>query len=164
MHDRRQQLLDHIGRAFAGVELGDGVSLHETQVIDAYGSDDECEAARAPDEKVDWRKLVADPDFPRICGSYGGMSFFDAAGLRFHLPACLSLAVTDPEGTNIDVNDILGSLEFHLTDLSEYTLERLAILDPAQRACVREVLVYLRDAGGIDGDQVDEAIAGYWSR
>jgi hypothetical protein len=45
----------------------------------------------------------------------GGVSFYDATGLRFHLPAYLSLAVTDFERE--DANNVLDSLMFHLTTL-----------------------------------------------
>jgi uncharacterized protein DUF6714 len=119
--ERQQRLLDHIGRAFGGVELGDGVSLHETSVIDDYGTTEERVAARMPDEKLDWRKLIDDADVSRLCGiGPSGLCFFDAAGLRFHLPACLSLAVRDPEGEG--TGDMLESLLFQLTNLDDYQL------------------------------------------
>ena len=94
MENRRERLLEAICEAFRGVELGDGVSLHETVVIDNYGGIDERLAARNRDETCDWRKLINDPELARW-GGVGGFSFYDAAGLRFHLPAYLSLAVID---------------------------------------------------------------------
>jgi hypothetical protein len=160
--ERQHRLLDQIGRAFGGVELGDGVSLHETSVIDEYGPTEERLAARMSDEKVDWRKLIDDPELPRLCGiEAAGLCFFDPTGLRFHLPACLSLAVRDPEGEG--TSDMLESLLFQLTHLDEYNRKRLAILDNAQRTCVREVLVYLREILGAEDSELDRAIAGYWS-
>jgi hypothetical protein len=36
MNERQRELLGQIQAAFAGVELGDGVRLHETVVIDLY--------------------------------------------------------------------------------------------------------------------------------
>src|SRR4051794_3453037 len=112
MSERQRSLLRAIEEAFRDVKLGDGVSLHETVVIDNYGGPEERAAARAADEKHDWRKLVGDPDLVRISG-VGGLSFYDAGGLRFHLPAYLSLAVTDFERE--DADNILDSLMFHLT-------------------------------------------------
>lgn len=173
MSERQQHLLQAIEQAFRGVELGDGVSLHETIVIDDYGGTEARQAARIPDEKHDWRKLVGDPELAKIIW-VGGLSFYDAAGLRFHLPAYLSLAVTDPEGDN--TGDMMESLMFHMTDLSEYSLERFAILDGPQRICVRDVLVFIREVYQTQErdvlkaeepsprlERLDQALQGYWS-
>jgi hypothetical protein len=177
MQERQQQLLDNIARAFAGVQLGDGVSLHETVVIDNYGSADERLAARSSDEKHDWHALIHDPELARICRTGpSGMCFFDAAGFRFHLPAFLSLAVDDRDDD--DTRGMVESLLFRLTRIDEHDQERFAILNDAQRACVRDVLTYLRDTMSEEvevGDpyfkmfsgqiqSINLAIKGYWGR
>ena len=91
MDEQRQRLLDQIDKAFAGVELGDGVSMHESAVIDDYGTDEQRLAARTPDEKLDWRKLIDGPEMTRLFSiGNGGLCFLDAVGLRFYLPACLT--------------------------------------------------------------------------
>lgn len=98
MTDRQRKLLGLVEEAFRSVELGDGVGLHEADVIDSYGTFEERRAARVKDEKHDWHNLLADPDFT---GTFGiGLGYFEAAGLRFHLPAYLTLAVADPRGEN----------------------------------------------------------------
>jgi hypothetical protein len=51
MIERQRGLLRLIEDAFGGVALGDGVSLHETVVIDLYGGRAERLAAREPDEE-----------------------------------------------------------------------------------------------------------------
>jgi hypothetical protein len=160
MDERRQRVLAIIEEAFRGVELGDGVSLHETVVIDDYGSSEERRAAREPDEKRDWRKLIADPELTSICG-VGGLSFYDAAGLRFHLPAYLSLAVIDLDSE--DTDDVMGSLMFQLTNICKYNASRFSILSLTQCQCVREVLTFLRDEYELASTELDHAIAGYWS-
>ena len=142
----QQALLDQIAAAFQGVTLGDGVSLHETEVVDMYGSPEERQAARAPDEKHDWRKLVDDPELWRVDG-VGGLSFYDAPGLRFHLPAYLWCWVRDPDGFPVG-----ESLKYHLTSvvrdedssqMRQHREERLSLLTPIQRRCVRDVLLYV---------------------
>ncbi len=115
MTEHQRRLLRLIEEAFQGVELGDGVSLHESVVIDEYGGPEERRTARASDEKHDWRKLVRDPELIRpavgeVTG--GGMPFYDAAGLRFHLPAYLSVAVMDPHG-NEDLGYVASDLLGH---------------------------------------------------
>jgi hypothetical protein len=160
MDDRRRDLLAAIERAFHGVELGDGVSLHETVVLDDYGGPEERRAARAGDEKHDWRKLIGDPDLGRI-GYVGGPAFYDDAGLRFHLPAYLSLAVID--FGRPDAEPALDSLMFTLTHFSDYNWKRLSALDAAQRRCVREVLLFLRQEHELESTDLNSAIEGYWS-
>jgi hypothetical protein len=159
--DRRQRLLDMIERAFRGVELGDGVSLHETVAIDNYVSAEERLAAREADEKHDWRRLITDPEFHRIAG-IGGIPFYDSTGLRFHLPAYLSLAVIDFDSPM--ASGSLESLMFLLTCNSDYDEldRRLSILTSPQRACIREVLEFLRCEYELECSELDEAIDGYW--
>jgi len=161
MGNRQKQLLDSIERAFRGVALGDGVSLHEAKVVDNYGTVEERLAARKGDEQHDWRKLIDDPELVQSCrlGS-SALNFFDAAGLKFQLPACLSKAVKSPEDE--DVQEMLQSLMFVLIHLDAFQRERLAGLDTAQRLCVRDALTYLRDVLG-SGKALDRAIRGYWS-
>lgn len=175
MDQERQRLLALIEAAFAGVELGDGVSLHETVVIDDYGSGEERQAARKPDEKHDWRRLIDDPELVRIC-AIGGLSFYDSVGLRFHLPAYLSLAVigVDQAYAKLEsmgiqcAEEVIDCLAYALTDFSEYNLKRLSILNDAQRKCVCEVLDFLASEGE-EGELgvyysglVRKAITNYW--
>jgi hypothetical protein len=160
MNDRQRQLLASLESAFRGIELGGGVSLRETRVLDDYGTLEERRAARARDEKHDWRNVAYDPDLAILMGIAGGMSFFDAEGMRFHLPACLWRAVRDPGGPRVD--DMAGCLLVRLAH-AEDSPERFALLDDAQRRCVREVLEYLRDQLAFDDEELDAAILGYWS-
>lgn len=157
MDEPRQQLLAAIEGAFRGVELGDGVSLHETVIIDNYGGPNAQRSAREVDEKRNWRKLIRDPELVRI----GELSCYDAKGFRFHLPTYLSLAVVDFDRE--DAERVLDSLMYHLTHFSDYNVGRLSILDGKQRGCVRDVLAYLRAEYELESAELDEAIAGYWS-
>jgi hypothetical protein len=155
----RERLLNLIEQAFDGVVLGDGVSLHETIVLDHYGELWERQAARAPDEKTDWRNLVHDPELLNVTG-VGGMCFFDAPGLRFHLPAYLCMAV-NKLGLDVD-SFVLETLLFILTNGSAYTLENLSILNHAQRAAIREVLVFWREKWPSEKPEIDRAIEKIW--
>ncbi|QEL14308.1 DUF6714 family protein [Limnoglobus roseus] len=169
MTDRQRELLQMIEDAFRGVELGDGVSLHESAVIDDYGTLEERRVARVPDEKRDWHKAMLEPDLPRLFDiGCGVLSFLDAQGMRFYLPACLMLLVGDHD------NDLYGnmfeSLEFQLTCLGDYNRERFDILNTIQRQCVCEVLTYLRDSmedlefePRFRTNEINHAIDGYWS-
>ena len=83
--DARASLISDITSAFAGVRLGGGVGLFEAQGLDDYADAAERKALRERDEKDDWTVLSADA----LNRANSSLSFFDADGMRFHLPAYL---------------------------------------------------------------------------
>ncbi len=149
-----------IEAAFANVVLGQGVSLHETVVIDNYGSETQRKEARQRDEKQDWKKLLQDDRIKRVDG-LGGLSFYDAEGLRFHLPAYLMIAL---EPTFADVT---ASLMFTLTSNSDFNQDRFSILNSEQRQAVRALLEYIQKHGGpefdFDQPRIAQALTEYWT-
>jgi hypothetical protein len=152
-----QKLISLIFEAFKGVQLEDGVSLHKTIYIDNFGDITKAEAlAIEKDETKDWKKLINSPQLLEVTG-IGGLSFFDAKGLRFHLPAYLCTAFEHPHA------DITESLLFTLTYKSEYTDKRLSILNPIQKKCIGTVLQYFRtlDAFYTYWKQIDQALPSY---
>lgn len=176
MSDRTRQLLDEIEDAFRGVELGQGVGLHETEALDLDVNEEMLDAARAQDERSDWHKLLSDPELRKL-GGVGGIFFFDPLGLRFHLPAYLWLAVTEFGSTDWWS---CGPVMFSLTNFEgleqgrielesvQYgralvsRLERLQILNAAQRTCIRNVLIHIRDNHDWDDEWLSRSIDGYW--
>ncbi len=80
---RIEKAVKQIEDAFAGVALGEGVSLREAEVIDDYGTDEERSEAREQDEHNDWQRI---PD-EEIESATSSLCFMDNEGLRFHLPA-----------------------------------------------------------------------------
>jgi len=173
MTERQRELLRLIEQAFKCVEPGDGIGLHESVVIDDRGGPEGRRAVRSLDEKHDWRKLIDDPELrrPNVNGiTGGGMCFFDAEGIRFYLPAYLSVVVMDPEGEQ-DGGSIIGDLLIHLTSpqFKEYNQQhRFTALNTFQRSCVAEVLRYLRDVYDIPSNEwrvwdIERAIEDYWA-
>ena len=81
-----QRVLALIRDAFKpGVTLGSGVGLLQAQGIDDYASAATLAEYRERDEKDNWSAIPA-ADLDR---NYSSLSFFDADGMRFHLPAYL---------------------------------------------------------------------------
>lgn len=80
---------DELGRAirqaFAGVVLGDGIGLWEAQAIDDYADAENRQKQRRRDERDDWSRIPLES----LVYADSSLSFFDAAGMRFHLPAFL---------------------------------------------------------------------------
>jgi hypothetical protein len=125
-----EELCAEIRRAFCGVTLGYGVGLHEAQAIDDYSSDSERGKAKASDEKESWERIA--PADLNAC--YSSLSFFDAEGFRFHLPAYL-------------IADLRGEFHFGMSYcLTESCLtDRFLLLNPRQRWAVRDYLIFIAE-------------------
>ncbi|MEM9567181.1 MAG: DUF6714 family protein [Cyanobacteria bacterium P01_E01_bin.34] len=121
-----EELKTTIANAFKGVTLGDGIGLWEAQAIDDYETYVVRAEKRRGDQKFDWQEISHDE--LRRC--YSSLCFFDADGMRFHLPAFL-LAEIDGE---------FDQLVFHLTDLDDYKREKLMSLNDSQKSAVVEFL------------------------
>lgn len=104
----KSRLIEAITNAFDSVVLGNGVGLYQVQAQDDYKTKLEEQAARLKDEKSDWRLISAEE--LNKCNS--SLSFFDAEGMGFHLPAYL---IADLKG------EYNFGMEFCLTHLSDYS-------------------------------------------
>ena len=127
-----QALCDFIRKAFAGVKLGDGVGLQEAQGLDDYADEATCADYRSMDEKEDWRLMPIE----ELNRCYSSLCFFDAEGMRFHLPVYLIADLLD-----IDRFGIV----FSLTHLSDSSKSQFALLSSEQRRAVRAFLLHIFD-------------------
>jgi hypothetical protein len=145
-----ERIKAQVRAAFAGVTLGEGIGLLEGQAIDDYKSDAVRAASRMKDEKSDWSKL--DVDSLNRC--YSSLHFFDAEGLRFHLPAYL---IAELEGN-------FGH-DLHWT-LCHSTAgeERFTLLSEPQRKAVVGFLQFVCDEPDYESDRplIESALNGYW--
>ncbi|MDB5297630.1 MAG: hypothetical protein JWO31_3613 [Phycisphaerales bacterium] len=90
----RLRLIRQVEAAFDGVELGDGVSLHQARGMDDHASDAEVAAARALDAEGRWQD-VSDEKLDRLSDT---LPFMDAEGFRFYLPRFMLFALKHDEG------------------------------------------------------------------
>ncbi len=125
----REQLIQVIKTAFGNVMLGHGVGLFEAQGIDDYESKEACQKLRSKDETRQWENISIE----HLNQCYSSLSFFDAEGMRFHLPAFMLLELE--EGS--DYVNIL----FHLT--SRTTTTQFSFLNNSQKKAVRFFLQHL---------------------
>lgn len=91
------------------------------------------------------------------------MSFLDAEGFRFHLPAAMTLAIEQPD------LELVESLIFHLTQTDAHGLKKFSALSRVQKRCVKHVLKFLRHnpgnrLGDIGHKDIDRALEAYWKR
>ena len=162
MYDQQQYLLDLIKEAFAGVKLGNGVSIHQTEVIDNYGSGKELQEARKKDRIVDdWTQLIDDAAFADVYG-IGGYHFLDDLGKCYYLPVYLSQLVMDHKNCPEDCRSVIFSLG-QIERAKECTF-----LSDMQRKCIRQVLTWLIHNTGtwfeFERKHIQRAIDQVWSK
>ena len=83
MDDRKSELIQEIKAAFRGVTLGNGTSIADAMVIDGC-PDGEIESVSDLDTGSDWSEV---PD--SLIENYPVITFMDARGFRYYLPAYL---------------------------------------------------------------------------
>lgn len=156
----REGLIAQIYEAFKGVTRAGGISWSETFVIDDYGSEEECAAARARDTDTKWEELVDDPGWVLYDG-IGGFSFIDTIGFRYYLPAAMIRCIRSGEET--------GSLCFHLTlppegdKLRDWSAQKWSLLDRKQRLAVKRFVRYMEAVVPFFAHSWREAHESYWA-
>jgi hypothetical protein len=142
-----------IRNAFAGVQLGNGIGLWQAQAIDDYESQEVQQEKRAADEKEKWDAIPV--DVLNRCES--SLCFFDADGMRFHLPAFLI--------AEIDGAANCGPL-FHLTELSDYAISKFNSLTEHQRNAVKLFLYWCLEQERYDFERsgIERALREYWEK
>jgi len=149
----KNHVIGLVRTAFQRVTLGEGVGLRQGQGLDDYADAQTLASYRAQDEKRDWSAIPAE-DLDRY---YSSLSFFDANGMRFHLPAYL---VADLE-CRLRTADIL----FHLIYTAHGAASQFDTLSSAQRDAVREfLLLRLSDPHReFAHPMIEEALRSYWT-
>jgi len=153
MEADKDRVLNLVRNAFRGVVLGDGVGLRQGQGLDDYADEHTLAAYRALDEKENW-SAISVSDLDRC---YSSLSFFDADGMRFHLPAYL---IADLE-ERLQTAEIL----FHLIHFAHGAESRFETLSPIQRECVRQFLLFRLSDHHRDfaHSLIEAALRDYWT-
>ena len=148
---KAQEVSQMIEKAFLGVKLGNGIGLRQALGLDDYADEVTCAAYRLEDEKDDWR-LIASED---LCACSSSLSFFDAEGMRFHLPAFLIADLRGEYGMGMD---------FPLTHQATADHPTFSLLSPQQRLSVRMYLLHiLHDPNyALSRDDILHALEHYW--
>jgi hypothetical protein len=146
----KKQIISAINEAFKDVTLEDGVGLNEADAIDSYADQQTRATYREKDEKLNWNLISSST----LNHHYSSLSFFDAKGMRFHLPAYL---LADIKG------EYSFGMTFPLTHLSDYRKSQFELLTPAQRQAIRLYLEYLLvEESDYEAPQIKSAIENYW--
>jgi hypothetical protein len=145
-------ICEMIHTAFAGVTLGNGIGLQQAQGIDDYEDEETCAKWRLEDEKEGWARISSHR--LNVCNS--SLSFFDADGMRFHLPAYL---IADLKG------EYRFGMAFCLTHLSDYKEQQFSLLSADQRRVVREYLRFIFEEPDHEFERphIERALLGFWN-
>jgi hypothetical protein len=151
---KAERLIEQIRAAFAGVELGGGIGLWRGQGLDDYWYPECIPPGIYPkDETRDWSAIQV----KHLNACHSSLSFFDAAGFRFHIPAFM---IADLEETYE-----MGGVEFSLTHFDIRDYERYALLNGPQRRAVRAYLLFLVEEqdGSLFRPRILHALETYWT-
>lgn len=162
MKDSVDSIIEAIRSAFADVPRGD-ITIHEAEVIDDYGSDDERRKARGFDTEESWDQ-VPDHDIEEC---QDALCFLDPAGWRYYLPAYMIWSLR-----NFRVNDsVVSAFTVYTFDLSvddavrQHELERFRLLNEAQSLAVCRFLRYMAANDGYADARVARlALDKFWDR
>ena len=127
---KKEQLIQDINEAFRGVKLEDGIGLWEGQGLDDYATNVECRKLREQDEKDDWRKIPVIDLYK--CSS--SLSFFDAKGMRFHMPIFLLFALDLFEKEEDDLHSKGFVKSYSVPDVEFHLLSGLRYLNSKDEA------------------------------
>jgi len=157
MNESRKNLIKLIEEAFRGVILEEGIGLYEAQAIDSYQTEDIRKLYRQKDETTDWQAISKET----LDECYDSHCFFDAKGMRFHLPAIM---IYQLKYENSEV-DIVGALvDYWEEDKSVRLKERFDILSSEQRGTVRQFLVEMFEENLHLEEEIQKALKAYWDK
>ncbi|HEY6530216.1 MAG TPA: DUF6714 family protein [Cellvibrionaceae bacterium] len=151
IQERANELIAIITDAFDGVVLEDGIGLDEAQAIDDYKTLEQRQFQRLSDEKERWRDIPV----AQLNRCNSSLSFFDAKGMRFHLPAFMIADVK---------NQYNFGMSFCLTYLNDYSKAMFSLFNQKQREAVRCFLnyAYSRAEYEYDSRDIADALLGFW--
>ena len=160
----RDGVIDDIIIAFECVSRENGVSLHEAQVIDEYGTETEKEEARRLDTEGRWQD-VPDKDIERHNSI---LCFVDLIGWRYYLAAYMVWVLRNYLASDSFSKDsTIYSLRIDKnSDLEEHFQQRFDILSQEQSRSVCRFLRFMREyaEGRCDSNAADEAIQFHWGQ
>lgn len=158
-----EAIIEAIRIAFFGVPRG-GISIHEAEVIDSYGSAEEREEARRLDTETSWDRV---PDLD-IENCTTALCHLDPDGWRYYIPAYMIWSLRHFRVNDSNVSDFtIYTFDPSASDrgVREYNLARYRLLDDAQSRAVCRFLRYLAaNDDHADSRVANIALAEYWGK
>jgi len=115
--NRLNELIAEIAAAFDGIAREEGTSLHEAIAIDDWKPYKEQQAASRLDTEQRWQDVPGED----LLACQSALSFLDAKGFRYYLPAFMVYGLTNWEN---DSSEILDTCQYHLLHESQKSLRK----------------------------------------
>jgi len=161
-------LIELITAAFQNVERGNGVSLHEADVIDRTGYDNKNAKNRAAARRLDTDRRWQDVPDKDVEDYYNILSFLDAEGLRYYAPIYMVWALKHFKTSgSLSFDSIIYTFNPYLsTGHYEWQMERFSIFTAEQKMAIGGFLRFMsEDSNGFaDEYQASQALTGYWEQ
>lgn len=140
--ETKAALIAEITAAFDGVQREDGITLHEAQALDDYRAyDDPSHPARVEARAIDKETRWQDVPSEDIAEGYNVLSFIDAKGFRYYIPALLVWFLTSEEDSNT-YDSVMHFLDEDYEEYDGLYLPHVSILNHAQSKAIAHFLVY----------------------
>ena len=167
-NERKAALIKLVIAAFENVERGNGVSLHEADVIDRTGYDIKDAknrvAARRLDTDRHWHQ-VPDKDIEDYSNI---LSYLDAEGLRYYAPAYMIWALKHfkTSGSLSSASIVYTFNPYLNTGRDKKQLQRFSLFTPDQKTAICRFLRFMSEHsdGFADEYQASQAVTGYWGQ
>jgi len=146
-------LISIIETAFAGVNLGDGISIRQADAVDDYKCERDQLQARKLDELDFWMN-IPEADIEHF---YWVLAFMDEKGLLFHIPAYMRFSVRHLYDSNaFSIDCTIYSLMHDHWKTMKLTVE--------QREAIVNFLVFMSERDDYaDGTAAKKALKEVWS-
>lgn len=153
IHDDVEGICEEIKVAFGDVQLGGGIGLSQANAMDDYEPEDVLQHRREEDEKNDWHCIKIEDLNNNTCG----LSYFDAEGMRFHLPAYMIAHLREQYNF-----DLLGVV----VDTSGSMYEKFQLFSSKQKRAIISYLDYISSTEDAQFDRgaITRSIDGFWRR
>ena len=134
-NEKAEKIIAAIYQAFGNVLRGGGVSLREGDALDSYANDELLKQARALDNDLHWWEIPAE----QLEQFHTALSFMDAEGFRYYIPAYMTHALRTCEGGSLSIDAALVSL----FPLHSSASDRYALLNHDQKKCIAQFLWFM---------------------
>lgn len=159
-----EQIVSDIEEAFAGINRGSSVTLHETDVLDACGSEKERARARKQDTEKRWQD-VRDDD---IENHQNALCFLDPDGFRYYLPAYMrwSLRYFKSSGSLSSDSTIYALGPSGNKGVTDWNRSRWEVFTHRQSQVILAYLRFMAEQGEdyADSFMAELAINAYWNQ
>ncbi|WAC20104.1 CPCC family cysteine-rich protein [Luteolibacter sp. SL250] len=151
------ELIEH---AFGSVALGNGMTIHQREVISDYGTQHDFDAARRLDTERRWQDIAG----PKIGQLGTTLIFLDPESIRYHLPAFMRHVIRSwLETSDFDDEMVLYSLSDGPCS-DGYHADSFTLLNPEQKQATATFLQFIASVDSIYGPEAGEGLTNGWDK